>query len=74
MPPVIKAMDEGTDLIMTYLTRKDRIAREMDTIDINNNDCVGISYLHHNVGIYHIHNADERKAVLHYNTEISTKH
>ena len=73
-PIVTKSIEKGTDAIILYMTRKGSVARDMDMEDLDNNDVVGLSYMNHTVCIYHINNGEERKAVLHYNTEISTKH
>ena len=68
---VIIAMEEGWDLIMSYLATKGT-ASQCPNPDIDNSDAIGVSYLNRTIGVYHIHGIKEYRAILYYNTDIST--
>lgn len=65
-PIVAKEIEEGKDAITLYLNKKGSVAREMDMVDLNNNDAIGISFMNHTVSIYHIHGREELMALTQY--------
>lgn len=64
-------IDGGKDLILTYLAPKEDPRLGMDTIDMCNNNVIGISYIKRSVSVFYTETESQQDDVLHYNLKLS---
>ena len=63
-------MNEGKDLVTTFLAPKVNPALSMDTTDLLKNNVVGISQLMHTVSVFSIETESQINAVVNYNLKL----
>ncbi|MBR6899873.1 MAG: hypothetical protein IKN29_06245 [Bacteroidales bacterium] len=71
LPDILqKKLNEGKDLVTTFLAPKVNPALSMDTTDLLKNNVVGISQLMHTVSVFSIETESQINAVVNYNLKL----
>lgn len=71
LPDILqKKLNEGKDLVTTFLAPKVNPALSMDTTDLLKNNVVGISQLMHTVSVFSIEMESQINAVVNYNLKL----
>ncbi len=71
LPDILqKKLNEGKDLVTTFLAPKVNPALSMDTTDLLKNNVVGISQLIHTVSVFSIETESQINAVVNYNLKL----